>query len=248
MKKFFSKGLMALLPLVLTAAVLYIVVGFLYTNVGVPIGEALKWAAGRFLGWAPKADETRWFFAWGAPLLGFAVAIVLTVAVGFFVATFFGKKLHKLFEGMFSRLPVIKVIYPYARQFTEFFFSDDKRKLEFKHPVAVPFPTYGIYSIGFVTGDGLKALNDATRKHLLSIFVPTAPTPFTGFVIYAPREDVVPLPISVEEAMRIIISMGVIHPGHQAVSPGDLRLPTGKHLPVPEELAKALEERIKNQE
>lgn len=248
MKRFFAKGLMALLPLVLTAAVLYLVISFLYTNVGVPIGDALKWAVREIGGKAAEDYQQSWFFRQGAPILGFALAIVLTLVAGFFAATFLGKKLYQLFEAILSKVPIIKVVYPYARQFTEFFFSDDKKKMEFKHPVAIPFPAHGIYSLGFVTGDGMKALNDALRKHMLSVFVPTSPTPFTGYVIYIPREEAIPIPISVEEAMRIIISMGVIHPAHQAVTPGDIHLKTGHHLPVPEALAKALEGKIKNQE
>lgn len=217
MKRFFVRGLFALLPLALTAFVLWFVVGFLYGNIGVPLGDAAKWGMEKFAGWSPASPEHGWFFRWGAPFLGFAVGIVLTLVAGFFLATYFGKKLWQFFERGIKRLPVVGTIYPYARQFTEFFLSGDDKKMEFKLPVAVPFPTQGMYSIAFITADGMKALNDAVGKHLVCVFVPTAPTPFTGFVCYVPREDVVPLPLSVEEAMRIIISAGVIHPGHQQV-------------------------------
>lgn len=237
MKKFFAKGLIALLPLVLTVSVVYFVVSFLHTYVGVPIGNALNWGVGEFTGVDPAklkaTDPLQWFFTWGAPLAGFVLAILLTFVMGFIVATFLGKKLFKLFESLFKRLPVVRTVYPYAKQFTDFVFSDGEKKMEFKNAVAVPFPTYGIYSIGLVTGDGMRALNEATRKHMMCVFIPTAPTPFTGFVVYVPREDVVPLPISVEEAMRIIISAGVLHPAHQAIRTAD-EMPAAPHLPVPE--------------
>lgn len=243
MRRFFTRGLVALLPLVVTAVVVYLVTGFLYNNVGVPIGEALKWATQRFLQWTPEATETRWFFTWGAPFLGFAVGVVLIFIMGFFVATFLGKKLYQYFEALLRRLPVVRVIYPYAKQFTDFFFAaDEKRRADFKHAVAVPFPTRGLYSIGFVTGEGMRTLNEATKKHMISVFVPTAPTPFSGFVVYVPREDMIPLPITVEEAMRIIISAGVLHPTHQAVSPVPPPADGARHLPVPENLAQALGE------
>ncbi len=236
MKKFFARGLMALLPLVLTAVVLYLVVGFLYGNVGVPIGEGLKWIAQKWFGVAPPPvlpdgtldPKSEWtpFFSWGAPLVGFCVAILLTLVMGFFVATFLGNKLYRYFERLLSRLPVVKVIYPYARQLTDFFFAaDEKKRMHFKHTVAVPFPTHGIYSIGFVTGEGMKAIDEAAKRRLLCVFVPTSPTPFTGFVIYVPRQQVITLPISVEEAMRILISAGVIHPLHQMIPPdGESRI------------------------
>jgi uncharacterized membrane protein len=240
MRKFFAKGLIALLPLVLTVAVVYFVVSFLHTYVGVPIGNALKWGVGEFAGVDPAklkaTDPLQWFFTWGAPLAGFVLAILLTFLMGFVVATFLGKKLFKLFEAIFRKLPVVRTVYPYAKQFTDFIFSDGEKKMEFKNAVAVPFPTHGVYSIGLVTGDGMRALNDATRKRMMCVFVPTAPTPFTGYVIYVPREDVIPLPITVEEAMRIIISAGVLHPAHQAIRAGDA-MASEPHPAVPEALA-----------
>jgi len=218
MKRFFLKGLFAILPFVLTAAVLYLVIGFLYNNVGVPIGEALKWGVVRFGGEDPQAPSLHWgwLFRWGAPVVGFCVAILLTLIAGFFLATFFGRKLYRWYESVLKRVPLIGAIYPYARQFTDFFFGDEKKQ-DFKTAVAIPFPSRGAYSIGFVTSQGMKALNEATGKEMVCVFVPAAPTPFSGFIVYTAREDLIPLPISVDEAMRIIISAGVIHPDHQVI-------------------------------
>jgi uncharacterized membrane protein len=218
MKRFFLKGLFAILPIVLTAAVVYLVIGFLYNNVGVPIGEALKWGVARFAGEDPQtpSEHWAWLFRWGAPVVGFCVAVLLTLIAGFFLATFFGKKLYRWYESILRRVPLIGAIYPYARQFTDFFFGDEKKQ-DFKTAVAIPFPSPGQYSIGFVTSQGLKALNEATKKELVCVFVPAAPTPFSGFVVYTAKEDLIPLPLSVDEAMRIIISAGVIIPEHQAI-------------------------------
>lgn len=216
MKRFFVKGLIAVLPIALTATVLYLVCSFLYNNVGVPIGDVLKWSAQTVGGEKALEHRQSWFFNQGAPLIGFAAAVVLTFVAGFFVATYFGRTLYRWFEAVVKRMPIIGVIYPYARQFADFFFHEDK-KADFQTAVALPFPSKGLYTIGFVTSEGMKALNEATGRQLVSVFVPAAPTPVSGFVIYVPREDLIPLPISVDEAMRIIISAGVIHPTHQAV-------------------------------
>jgi uncharacterized membrane protein len=218
MKRFFLKGLFAILPIVLTAAVVYLVIGFLYNNVGVPIGEALKWGVVRFNGEDPQSpsEHWAWLFRWGAPVVGFCAAILLTLIAGFLLATFFGRKLYRWYEAILKRVPLIGAIYPYARQFTDFFFGDEKKQ-DFKTAVAIPFPAPGQYSIGFVTSQGLKALNEATKKELVCVFVPAAPTPFSGFVVYTAKENLIPLPLSVDEAMRIIISAGVIIPEHQAI-------------------------------
>ena len=254
MKRFFLKGLFALLPIALTVVVFAFVIDFLYGSIAVPIGDAMKVAMVNLAGWEdptlerlpdaaplpPEAWDHEWFFSWGAPLIGFAVAIILTLVFGFLVATFLGNKLFQFFEWLLKKVPIVGTVYPYAKQFIEFFFSSEK-KMEFKLAVAVPFPTKGLWSIGFVTGDGMKSLNEATGKHLLTIFVPTSPTPFTGYVIYVPREDVIPLPISVEEAIRIQISVGVLHPAHQIVTPSTALGP-GSNYAVPEDLAKAMTE------
>lgn len=238
MKRFFTKGLIAILPLALTATVLYIAVTFLYNNVGVPIGEVLKWSVERIGGEAAQAHRQSWFFNQGAPLLGFAAAILLTFVAGFLVATFFGRKLYGWFEAVVKRMPIVGVVYPYARQFADFFFSEEK-KADFKTAVAVPYPMRGLYAIGFVTSEGMKTLNEATGKHLVSVFVPASPAPVSGFVFYVPREDLIPLPISVDEAMRIIITAGVIHPAHQSVVSG----PSGlgpPHPGIPEGMVRSL--------
>lgn len=234
MKRFFLKGLFAILPIVLTAAVVYLVIGFLYNNVGVPIGEALKWGVARFAGEDPLAPTPQWawLFRWGAPVVGFCVAILLTLIAGFFLATFFGRKLYRWYESILKRVPLIGAIYPYARQFTDFFFGDEKKQ-DFKTAVAIPFPAKGTYSIGFVTSPGMKALNEATGKQMICVFVPAAPTPFSGFIVYTAKEDLIQLPISVDEAMRIIISAGVIHPDHQLLAGAEKRDTTVRRPELP---------------
>lgn len=229
MKRFFLRGLGALLPLVLTLWIFLFIFSFLYSNIGVPIGEGIRWGMGKLSPLLLEAigEQSKFF-----PLAGFVVGFLLTFVCGFLVATFFGKGLLKLLEGTLKRLPVVRIIYPYAKQFTDFLFSgEEQKKMEFKNAVAVPFPAPGMYSIGFITSEGLRTINEAGGKHFACVFLPTAPTPFTGFVVYVPREEIVPLPISVDEAFRIIISAGVLTPPHQTVSIGDLKaLP---HLPFP---------------
>lgn len=221
MKKLFAKGFAALLPMFLTIFVIYFVVKTIYDSVGVPLGEVMKWSAEMITNDTEehlRRSNPSWdrYYRW-APIVGFVVGTIVIFIVGAIVATFFGKKIYTLFEKVISKLPVIKVVYPYAKQFTEFFFKGEQ-KMEFKAVVAIPFPLEGIYSIAFPTSEGLRHLNDATKKKMVCLFVPTSPTPFTGYVVYVPREMIIILPITVEEAMRIIISCGVVVPTHQLAS------------------------------
>ncbi|MBI2899399.1 MAG: DUF502 domain-containing protein [Planctomycetes bacterium] len=240
MKKLFAKGFAALLPMFLTIFVLYFIISTLYNAVGKPMGEVIRWAADAIF--TPNHEEPfwKWFFTEAvSTVIGAVIGCVLVFLIGSVVATFFGKKLYEFFERLLSKLPVIRVVYPYAKQFTEFFFKGEQ-KMEFKAVVAIPFPTEGIYSIGFPTSEGLRHLNEATKKKMVCVFVPTSPTPFTGFTVYVPREQVIILPISVEEAMRIIISCGVVAPLHQSASLTEAPSMPVTHEPVPAPLERHL--------
>ncbi len=240
MKKVFTKGFAALLPMFLTIFVLYFIFNTLYDAVGKPVGKVMEWGVEAISGTGPEELQGRdvawkWFYRGGSSLVGAVVGLVLVFLIGSIVATFFGKKIYKVFEKALSKLPVIKVVYPYAKQFTEFFLGGEK-KLEFKAVVAIPYPSEDIYSIGFPTSDGLRHLNNACQKKMLCIFVPTSPTPFTGFTVYVPREMVIPLPITVEEAMRIIISCGVVAPLHQVALLSEAPAIPVAHAAVPASL------------
>ena len=236
MKRFFARGLAALLPLVLTIAVFYWVFNLLYSTIGIPLGDLLY----RVLHGSPPPEELPWNF----PTIGFIVGLFLVLLIGAFVSIFLGRWLLRLIERILKQLPIIRVVYPYAKQLTEFFVSaGDDKKMEFKSTVAVPFPIKGQYSIGFVTSEGLKHLNEAVGKHLLCVFVPMAPTPFTGFVVYVPREDVLPLPISVNEALRLFISAGVLTPEHQTVSIGEVMPGAPGPIPTPNEKGPGLDKK-----
>jgi uncharacterized membrane protein len=221
MKKMFAKGLAALLPTLMTVFVLLWIYNLLVGYIAEPMGSIVKWGVGIINNLGIRHWILERIVAW-AEELGLVLGFGFIFVIGTLVATFFGKKIVLFTEKrILSKIPLIKVIYPYAKQFTEFFFKGED-KLEFKAVVAVPFPTAGTYSIGFPVSHGFRHLNAATDKKMLGVFIPTAPMAFTGFVIFVPREQVIPLPITVEEAMRTMISCGVIMPPHQAVSMTEL--------------------------
>jgi uncharacterized membrane protein len=223
-KSLFKKGLLALLPAVVTIFIVYLVVITLRDYVAIPLGEALKLliihVEDRNADYYTTGDGAKSFYGTVfkyAPWIGLVVGFVLTFFIGALVATLFGKKIWKAVENLLIRLPVVNAIYPYAKQFTDFF-SPGEGRPQFKNAVAFPFPAPGLWSIGFMTSDGMRHMNDATHKHLVCVFVPTAPTPFTGYVVFIPREDIIPLPITVDEALALIISCGVVMPQHQAIT------------------------------
>lgn len=155
-----------------------------------------------------KAEEY-WVYGRGQ-IAGFLIAFIVVVFVGAFLASFIGRTLWRIFERAFMKAPIVRKIYPHIKQVTDFFLT--KEKLAFSRVVAVEYPRKGIWSIAMVTGAGLEKISENNQKDFLTLFVPTSPTPFTGYVIMVPKDEVIELNMSVEEAVRFTISAGVISP------------------------------------
>lgn len=145
-------------------------------------------------------------------LIGFLIAIIVVYFVGFFLASFIGRTTLRFMENALGRMPLVRAIYPNIKQVTDFLFGD--QKLEFSGVVAVPYPRAGIWSVGLLTGPPMKAIaaGAGTGEEMVTIFIPSSPTPVTGYTITVPRRDVIELTMSIDEALRYIISAGVIKP------------------------------------
>lgn len=160
---------------------------------------------------AARIGEAERFWVYGGgQISGFVVAFIIVIFVGAFLASFIGKALWRMFEKAFVKTPFIRTVYPHIKQVTDFFLT--KQKLSFSRVVAIQYPHKGTWSVAMVTGAGLKKINDKEQKEFLTVFLPTSPTPFTGYVLMVPKDEVVELNMSVEEALRFTISGGVISP------------------------------------
>ncbi len=150
------------------------------------------------------------------PLLGFLIALLLIFFAGFLLATYLGRRVFGRFEVLLSKFPVIKIIYPYAKQLVDFFFKE--KKIEFSTVVGFEYPRKGIWAVGFMTGHGLQQMHDAAEQALVSVFIPSSPAPMTGYTVFIPRKDLIPLDLEVEEAFRLVITGGVVVPDRQLVA------------------------------
>lgn len=160
--------------------------------------------------------ETWWArYALPMDLIGLALAVAMIYMVGLLVGSFIGRRLYHRGEMLLHRLPLIGRVYPAVKQVTDFFMGDERSKLSFSRVVAVQYPRRGIWSVGMVTGDPMAAVQDATGEEYLTIFIPSSPTPFTGYVIMVPRSDTIDLPITVEDAVKFVVSGGVLIPPSQ---------------------------------
>jgi uncharacterized membrane protein len=157
-----------------------------------------------------------WVDGWGS-IAGFLTALVVVCIVGAMLASVVGRTLWRMIEKFIMRTPLLKQVYPYVKQVTDFLLTQEEQKKLLSRVVAVEYPRKGIWSVGYVTGSGIRKIVEGKDKEFVTILIPTAPTPLSGFVIMVPKEDTIDLDMSIEEALRFIISAGVITPQNNKI-------------------------------
>ncbi len=235
-RRFFFRGLAAVLPTVLTIGIIIYVFSFVHQHIGQHINTGFVylvtyiWSLYDWPGVSGKISASAIFdkhyaeisVYWSLYLwwVGFVGAIIAVYIFGRFVASFVGRAVWKFFEILLHRLPVVRQIYPNIKQVTDFLLSESK--LDFSRVVAVEYPRKGVWSMGLVTGSAMRVLQQAAGEELLTIFIPSSPTPVTGYTITVRRSEVVDLPISIDEAIRFTVSGGVLVPSGQQLTEQDV--------------------------
>jgi uncharacterized membrane protein len=153
-------------------------------------------------------------------LLGLVVAAIIVYICGRLVGGFLGRSIYRRLENLMVAVPIIRKVYPYIKQLVDFLFSESDTP-KFSGVVAVEYPRKGIWSVGFMTGESLKTIEDKIPDSI-TVFIPSSPTPFTGYTITVAKKDTVDLPLTVEEAIRFAVSGGVLVPDHQISVPKSL--------------------------
>ncbi|QDT16269.1 DUF502 domain-containing protein [Alienimonas californiensis] len=151
-----------------------------------------------------------------------ALAVALALLAIYFIGRLVGVRLgawfvKKIEDDVLGKLPVVSRVYGSVKQVTDFLFAE--RQIEYNSVVAVEYPLEGVWSIGFVTGEGMRETVEAAGEPLYSILMPTSPMPMTGFTISAPRSKVRELDLTVEQAFQFCLSCGVLVPPQQALGP-----------------------------
>ncbi len=151
-----------------------------------------------------------WSDNWWLNLTGFFVAILLIYLAGLLLSNFFGRSLYHRVERLIAAIPGFKQVYPHVKQVVDLVMGE--KKMAFSKVVLVEYPSEGIWTLGFLTGDSLRAIDLPAGGRVSSVFIPTSPTPFTGFTINVRSEKVIVVDVSVEEALRFVITAGVLTP------------------------------------
>ncbi|MFA6636371.1 MAG: DUF502 domain-containing protein [Candidatus Omnitrophota bacterium] len=193
LRKYLFSGLAAILPLFITV---YIVV---------LIFEISNRFAGRYIN-AFLMDR----YGFSVPGLGLLLLLIFVIAVGVFVRNFIGNKIFSLAEKFFYRVPIVANIYPSAKKLSDFLFEDEKQK--FRKVVLVEYPAPGSYSIGFITNEGIEEFNRKTKSELVTVLVPLSPMPYSGLLLILPKEKLIEVDMTVNQAVKLVLSGGVVFP------------------------------------
>jgi uncharacterized membrane protein len=187
---YFLRGLITLLPLLITIWLLYFIFSFLDSI----LGNIITLIAGRPI-----------------PGLGLVITVILIFLVGFFATYIIGAQLFKLGEELLSRVPIVKSIYFAVKQINDVLFMQ-KTAEEYRRACIVEYPRKGIWSLGFVTSDAAAEIEVKAKEKMINVFVANTPTPATGFLIVVPAREVILLDMKIEDAFKYIVSGGVLKP------------------------------------
>ncbi len=149
-------------------------------------------------------------FGFRIPGLGVILTFLLLVATGALAANFFGKRLIEGWERLLARIPLVSWVYGGVKQVAETLLSPQAEA--FRKVLLLEYPRKGIWSLGFQTAATLDEVQARTEKEVICVFVPTTPNPTSGFIMLVPKDEVTELDMSVDEALRMVISLGVVVP------------------------------------
>jgi uncharacterized membrane protein len=169
----------------------------------------------------PKTWQPLQALGYQIPGLGVLLALAILLIIGAVASNFFGKKLVEWSNAVLNRIPVVRSIYSGVKQVSDTLFSDGGNA--FRKALLVQWPRPGMWTIAFQTGSPVGDVNDKLQllggeHEFLSVYVPTTPNPTGGYFVLLKKSDCVELKMSVDEALKYIISMGVVAPGH---APGE---------------------------
>ena len=198
LRKYLIAGLLVWLPLAATVFVIRVLINLMDRTILLIPPE-----------WRPEN-----VLGFSIPGFGVIVGIFILLITGMFAANLFGRRLVSFWESILGRIPLVRSIYSSVKQVTETIFSSNSKS--FRKVVLIEFPRKGAWSVGFMSNRGMQKAIDATGQELISVFVSTTPNPTTGFIMMVPPGDVIELNLSIEEAFKYIISMGVVVPEGQA--------------------------------
>ncbi|SCX93787.1 DUF502 domain-containing protein [Alkaliphilus peptidifermentans] len=191
-RKTFFTGLLVILPMALTM----ILIIWIFNRVDIIFREPIENIIG--------------FRIYG---LGVLITLVLVFSAGIIARNYSGYKMITFTEIILRRIPLVRTLYFSIKQLTETLYGS--KNTAFRQAVLIEYPSKGIYTIGFITSDAAEEIQEKTDENVVGLFIPTTPNPTSGMFVMVSKNEVVPLNMTVEEAVKLIVSGGIVKPGQK---------------------------------
>jgi len=157
----------------------------------------------------PKELNPNHYLPYSIPGVEIIISLILITLIGWLSLSFIGKKLLKIFEDILKRIPILRTIYSAITHMTETFTKSEGNA---KNVVLVEYPRKGSWAVGFATKENTTGISDKIKQNLVNVFIPTTPNPTSGFLLMFPKEEVIYLDITFEQASKFIVSAGTSDP------------------------------------
>lgn len=203
-KRYLIAGLLVWVPVWVTLLVIHFIINLLDKTVGL----------------LPEAYQPQNLLGFSIPGLGLLLSLAVVFGTGVFIVHFLGHKLVNAWEAILARIPLVRTIYSSVKQVVATVLSTGGDS--FRKVLLVEYPRKGLWSIAFLTSHAWETLHKETGQEMITVFIPTTPNPTSGFLIFVPKAEVRELDISVDEALKFVISLGVLEP---AVKPAVIQIP-----------------------
>lgn len=203
LRAYLLAGILVTAPIVITVYVTY---GF------------LRWVDSKVTPIIPPLYNPNTYLPFSMPGLGLVIAIVFFILVGWFAKNIFGRLTIRISESIVHRLPIVRTIYKGTKQVFETVMGNQSQA--FRDVVMFEFPRKGVWALGFVTSTTKGEVQRLTEEEVVNVFYPTTPNPTSGFLIFIPRKDLVFLNMTVEEAIKMIVSGGILTPPDRGAPDG----------------------------
>ncbi len=194
-RSWFLTGILVMTPLILTIYVAWAFITFV-DNLVVPL--------------VPFNYRPSNILPFSIPGLGLIIVFIFTTFVGLLATGLFGRTLIRIWENLLNRMPVIRSVYSAIKQILETVMATQSDA--FRQAVLVQYPRKDIWAIGFVTGSTKGEVGKRVDKKMVNVFMPTTPNPTSGFLLFFPEEDLIFLNMSVEDALKLVVSGGMVVP------------------------------------
>lgn len=196
LKTYLFTGVLVTAPIALTFYLAWQVASYIDTKV---------------IGLIPAKYSPDTYFPFGLPGLGILLLLAFLILVGMLTASYVGRLSSNLWTHFITKMPVLSGVYNAFRKIFETVLGAGK-ETAFRQAVLVEYPRRDIWTVAFVTGPVYKGVQRLIKDDLISIYVPTTPNPTSGFLLYVPKKDIIPLNIGVDEAFKMVISTGIVNP------------------------------------